>query len=172
MRWRDTSGGWQKIVFYSNHYRCHAHYNDVIMGVMASQITSLTIVYPTHLFRCRSKKTSKLHVTGLCVGNSPVTSELPAQMASNAENVSIWWCRHASAGMEHRQSGSMHEMGPTPNFYICFSLETMCLKPLLPSWYGRSVWAVLPAGPHGRNVKGKKKKKKILPPNHSAHVWM
>ena len=23
------------------------------------------------LFRCRSKKTSKLHVTGLCVGNSP-----------------------------------------------------------------------------------------------------
>ena len=26
-----------------------------------------------HLFRCRSKKTSKLHVTGLCVGNSPGT---------------------------------------------------------------------------------------------------
>ena len=26
---------------------------------------------PSCLFRCRSKKTSKLHVTGLCVGNSP-----------------------------------------------------------------------------------------------------
>ena len=44
-----------------------------------------------HLFRRRSKKTSKLRVTGLCVGNSPGTGEFPAQMASNAENVSIWW---------------------------------------------------------------------------------
>ena len=45
------------------------------------------------LFRRRSKKTSKLRVTGLCEGNSPVTGEFPSQMASNAENVSIWW-RH------------------------------------------------------------------------------
>ena len=42
------------------------------------------------LFRRRSKRTSKLRVTGLCAGNSPVTGEFPAQMASNAENVSIW----------------------------------------------------------------------------------
>ena len=47
------------------------------------------------LFRRRSKKTSKLHVTGLCAGNSPATGEFPAQMASNAENVSIWWRHHA-----------------------------------------------------------------------------
>ena len=46
------------------------------------------------LFRRRSKKTSKLRVTGLCAGNSPGTGELPAQMASNAENVSIWWRHH------------------------------------------------------------------------------
>ena len=46
------------------------------------------------LFRRRSKKTSKLRVTGLCAGNSPVTSEFPAQRASNAENVSIWWRNH------------------------------------------------------------------------------
>ena len=45
------------------------------------------------LFRRRSKKTSKLRVTGLCAGNSPMTGEFPAQMASNAVNVSIWW-RH------------------------------------------------------------------------------
>ena len=43
------------------------------------------------LFRCRSKKTSKLCVTGLCVGNSPRTSEFPAQIASNTKNVSISW---------------------------------------------------------------------------------
>ena len=37
------------------------------------------------LFRRRSKKTSKLRVTGLCARNSPVTGEFLAQMASNAE---------------------------------------------------------------------------------------
>ena len=45
------------------------------------------------LFRRRSNKASKFHVTGLCAGKSPVTGELPAQRSSNAENVSIWW-RH------------------------------------------------------------------------------
>ena len=46
------------------------------------------------IFRRRSKKISKLRVTGLCVVNSPETGEFPAQMASNAENVSIWWRHH------------------------------------------------------------------------------
>ena len=45
------------------------------------------------LFRCRSKKISKLRVTVLCVGNSPGTDGFPVQMVSNAENVFIWW-RH------------------------------------------------------------------------------
>ena len=49
------------------------------------------------LFRHRSKKTSKLRVTGLCAGNSPRIGEFPAQMASYAENVSIWW-RHNVLG--------------------------------------------------------------------------
>ena len=44
------------------------------------------------LFRRRSKKTPKLPVTGLC-GEFTGTGEFPAQMASYAENVSIWW-RH------------------------------------------------------------------------------
>ena len=48
------------------------------------------------LFNHGSKKTSKLCVTGLCAGNSPMTGEFPAQMASNAENVSIWWRHHVS----------------------------------------------------------------------------
>ena len=46
------------------------------------------------LFGCRSKKTSKLPITGPCAGNSQGTGEFPAQMASNAENVSIWWRHH------------------------------------------------------------------------------
>ena len=47
----------------------------------------------SRLFRRRSKKTAKLCVTGLSAVNSPVTDEFTTQMASNAENVSIWW-RH------------------------------------------------------------------------------
>ena len=43
------------------------------------------------LFRRSLKETSKLRVTGLYDGNSPVTGEFPAQMTSNAENASFWW---------------------------------------------------------------------------------
>ena len=46
------------------------------------------------LFRRRSKKTSKLRVTSLCVGISPGTGEFLAQMASNAVYVTIWWRHH------------------------------------------------------------------------------
>ena len=47
-------------------------------------------------FRRRSKKTSKLRVTGLCEGNPPVTGGFPSQRASNGENVSIPWRLHES----------------------------------------------------------------------------
>ena len=46
------------------------------------------------LFRRRSKKALKLRVTGLSVGNSPGTGEFPAQRASYAENISVWWRHH------------------------------------------------------------------------------
>ena len=49
------------------------------------------------LFRRRPKKISKLRVTGLCVENSPVTGKFPAQMASNAENVSPLWRHHGTS---------------------------------------------------------------------------
>ena len=51
---------------------------------MASQITSLTIVYSTVY-----SDADQSRVTGLCARNSPGTGEFPAQMASNAENVSM-----------------------------------------------------------------------------------
>ena len=74
------------------------HLSDVILSAMAYQLTSPTIVYSRVLFRCKSKETSKLRVTGLCEWNSPVAGEFPAQRASNAENVSIWWCHHVING--------------------------------------------------------------------------
>ena len=72
------------------------------MDAMASQITSLTInCLLNRLFMRRSKEASKLRVTGLCVGNSPVTGEFPAQMVSNAENVSVWWRHRVQRGVHH-----------------------------------------------------------------------
>ena len=53
------------------------------MGAMASQITSLTIVYSTAYSDAAQRK----HQT-------PVTGEFLAQRASNAENVCIWWRHH------------------------------------------------------------------------------
>ena len=46
------------------------------MSAMASQITGVSSVLLNRLFRRRSKKTSKVHVTGLCEGNLPVTGDL------------------------------------------------------------------------------------------------
>ena len=48
-------------------------------------------------FMRRSKKTPKLRVTVLCVVNSPEIGDFTVQMASNAENVSIWWRHHHCA---------------------------------------------------------------------------
>ena len=62
-------------------YSCY-HYDDVIMGVMASQITSLTIVYSTVYSDVDQGK------------HQSSASLASAQMASNAENVSIWWRHH------------------------------------------------------------------------------
>ena len=63
------------------------HYSDVIMGAIASQITSVTIVYST-VYSDAVKK--KIKAPRLWPFNSPVTSEFPAQRASKAGNVLIW----------------------------------------------------------------------------------
>ena len=61
------------------------------MSAIASPITRDSIIYSTVFFRRGPKKTSKLHVIGLCEGNAPMTGEFPAQRASNAGNVFISW---------------------------------------------------------------------------------
>ena len=59
----------------------------------------------SRLFRRRSKKISKLLVTGLCEWNSLVTGEIPAQRASDAEIVSFWWRHHGVfTGIQRRRN--------------------------------------------------------------------
>ena len=73
-----------------------------------------------HLFRRRSKKTSKLRATALCEGKPPVTCGFPSYKASYTENIYIWW--------------SHHEMGifvrsphfPIPNFFSHPSVTIGC----------------------------------------------
>ena len=74
------------------------------------------------LFGRRSKKTSNLCVTGLCPGNSLWTGEFPAQMASNAENVSIWWRHHDIWGHCQSRFGTNR---------ISFAIELLHEKPLV-----------------------------------------
>ena len=74
--------------------------------MMVSLLTHISVTRPrwarcldglfNRLFRHRSKKASKLCVTGLCEGNPVVTGGFPSQRTSNAENVSICW-RHLDA---------------------------------------------------------------------------
>ena len=80
---------WSSRVFVPLTLQWHHNERD---GVSCHQPHHCLLNY---LFRLRSKKTSELRVTGLWAGNSPVTGEFPAQMASDAENVSIWWRHHS-----------------------------------------------------------------------------
>ena len=66
------------------------HYSDVIMSAMASQITSLVIVYPTVYSGADQRKHQSL------ASLASLTGEFPAQRANNAENVPMWWRHHAA----------------------------------------------------------------------------
>ena len=69
------------------------HYDDVIMTTIASQITSLTSVYSTVYSDAHQRKIKAPRHWPLC-GEFTGTGEFPAQRASYAENVSIWWRHH------------------------------------------------------------------------------
>ena len=65
------------------------HYTDVIMGAIASQNTSFTIVYSTVYSDADQRKHQSSASLAFVRGIHRGTGEFPAQMSSNAENVSI-----------------------------------------------------------------------------------
>ena len=81
-----------------------------------------------HLFRRRSKKISKLRVTGLCAKNSPKTGEFPAQMASNAENVSIWWRHHANSRTNKLRVWGLEQKSPKADTFCVIYLSVELFK--------------------------------------------
>ena len=77
------------------------------MSAMASQITSLTIVYSTVYSGADTRKHKKnLCVTGLSAGNSP------AQRVSNAENGPIWWSHNVEFEKVHVFMSTFHGFAP------------------------------------------------------------
>ena len=57
------------------------HYSDVVMRAMSSHITSISII----CLACCSGTDQRKHL---------VASGFPIKMASNVENLSIWWRHH------------------------------------------------------------------------------
>ena len=80
------------------------HYSGVIMGTVVSEITSLIVVYstvyPTADQRKHQSNASLVFVRWIHQG----AGEFPAQMASNAENVSLWWRHHDDDTISTKQS--------------------------------------------------------------------
>ena len=86
------------------------------MRMMASQFTSLAIVYSivySGVDQWKHQSSASLaFVRGIHrrpVNSLPsVTGEFPAQRASNAENVSIWWRHHGKRGTHHQKTAKIN----------------------------------------------------------------
>ena len=71
----------------------YLHYIDVIMTTMASQITSLAVVYIT-IYSDADQRKHQSSASLAFVWEFTGAGEFPAQRASYVENVSIWWRHH------------------------------------------------------------------------------
>ena len=90
------------IIITISHYILF-QYDDVIMSAMASQIAGVSVVCSTVSLGAGQRKIKAPRHWPLW-GDSPVIGEFPAQKASNAENISIWWRHYAKVGYRARCS--------------------------------------------------------------------
>ena len=131
-----TSKQRRDVILTSKYYFCivctlgckhrSPNYNDVIMTTMTVSNHQPRGCLLNRLCRHRSKKTSKVRVTGLIVG----TGEFPAQRASYAENVSIWW-RHHDCGQNMLTTIILHNIEP----FGVFRSETLVPHTRNTVWY-------------------------------------
>ena len=91
--WRGIISYYIELMWYIYPYILRfLHYNDVIISVMASQITGDSIVCSTVCSGADQRK----HQSSTKEGNPSVTGGFPSQRASDADNVSIWWRHHVT----------------------------------------------------------------------------
>ena len=90
------------------------HFCDVIMATMASQITSPTVVYSTVYSNAADQRRYQCSASlAFFAGSSPGNGEFPAQVASNAENVSIWWRHHVVSDVNSMETCEKIPKWPT-----------------------------------------------------------
>ena len=105
-------------------------HGGVLMSATASQIIGVSNVQLNRVFSRRSKKTSKLRVSGLCEGKSPVTDEFPAGKYFHFMTPSCgFWCfsslryhvisNHAIDGLVHNYSNGVTAV-------LHWALEIIC----------------------------------------------
>ena len=79
------------------------------MTTVTTQITSLTVVYSI-VYSGTDQRKHQSSASLVFVREFTGTGEFPAQGASNAENVSIWWRHHASAIFPLYSSRKLHRL--------------------------------------------------------------
>ena len=85
-------------------------------------------------------------LTGLCAGNLPWTSEFPAQMASNAENVSIWWRHHVPNWHQSITSINVDILWIGPSGTNFNDMRYFLYKNAFESWYLRILLTIIILG--------------------------
>ena len=86
------------------------------MTTKASQITSLTVVYLIFYSDADQWKHQS---------SASLTCEFPAQRASNAENISIWWRHH-----DNRRVSERHLNYDAPQFTISMTQYKTAVSPV------------------------------------------
>ena len=75
------------------------HYSDVIMSVMASQITSVSIFAQPFFSGAHERKHQRSAI--FMRGSHRWPMDSPHKRAGNAENVSVWWRYHGLFGCDY-----------------------------------------------------------------------
>ena len=94
------------VILVVSDWKTEAYYGDVIMGTIASQITSLTIVYSTVYSGTDQRNIGGPRHWPLC-GEFTDDRWFPAQRASNAEKVYIWWRHHVVLPSAHNYQNAL-----------------------------------------------------------------
>ena len=105
-------------------FRSLSHYNDVIMTTMASQITSLTVVYAT-VYSDADQRKHQNSASPAFVWGTHRDRWFPRTRTSYAENVSIWWRHHETCAAALQMTHVTRD--------VLLSIEPSCSNNL--QWY-------------------------------------
>ena len=115
-----------------------SHEHHVVSNHRGPSIICLPAYADSH------QRNSKPALHALWEGNSPMTSEFPAQRASNAEKASIWWRHHVTLLMRRLDDSgnkinmmTVHALAPRVVKSSAATVVTMKLNTLRPGQNGR-----------------------------------